>query len=141
MADYNRVKIGDVFLTDDGLITGMPCRCEVAGVDRLKLTKTGTVRLAADGTPYPYTMPNLGKGSPLQIRPFMITKAVFDDVVDEINDALDANATINITLEGDTGDFDLECYPTVPNGVEFPGTFSDERIDGVTFNFVIAEVN
>ena len=62
MADYNRVKIGPVYLTDDGTALGLPCRCEVQGADRLKLGKTGTVRLAADGTPYQYSMPNSGKG-------------------------------------------------------------------------------
>lgn len=141
MARYNLVKIGSIYLTDNGLVTGKPCKLEVPGLSRLKLTITGTTRYAADGTPYQYSMPNAGKGVQIQIRPFVIMKSVFDDVIEAMSDALEANSTINITVEGDTGDFDLDCIPLLPNGVEFPGAFTNERITGVSFNFVVSEVN
>jgi hypothetical protein len=139
MADYNRVKIGAIYLTDDGLGTGVPCRVEVAGLSRLKLSKTGVVRTAADGTPYPYTLDNAGQGAPIQIRSLVTMKNVFDDVVAEIEAA--AGAPLNITVDGDTGSFDLDCYPAHPNAIEFPGGFSEGRIEGVTFNFVVKEIN
>lgn len=141
MARYNRIKIGTLFLTDDGLVTGKPCKVEVLGLSRLKLSKTGTTRLSADGTPYQYAMPNEGKGVQIQIRPTTIVKSVFDDVIDEMTASLDTNSTINITIQGDTGDLDLETTPLLPNGVDFPGSFSGGRITGVSFNFVITEVN
>lgn len=142
MADYNRVKIGTVYLTDDGTDTGMPCRVEVAGLDRLKAVKTGAMAVSADGTPYAFVTDNQGKGATLSIKPFAVRKAVFDDVVDVVNAALTAGTVVNVTFtDGDVGDFDVDCLPVLPNPVTFPGTFSSGIIDGVEIRFAVTEVN
>ena len=142
MADYNTVKIGTVYLTDDGLVTGMACRCEVSGLQALKPTKTGAMQIAADGTPYGFYTDNLGKGAELRVKPYSITKAVFDSVVTAINAALTAGSTINVVFtNGDTGNFDVDCLPMLPVPVSFPGSFASGRIDGVEFVFLVSEVN
>jgi|GEM_PF-3443156 len=139
--DYPRVKIGSVYLTEDGLEDGMPCRCEVTGLERLKPSKTGSVVIAADGTPHSFLRSNTGKGAPISIRPYAVRKSVFDGVINAINEKLNTDEAVNITIEGDTGDFDLECVAALPQAVEFPGTFSDGIIDGVQFNFIVAGMN
>lgn len=141
MADYNLVKIGTVYLTDDGTSGGNPCRTEVTGLQALKASKTGAVQAAADGTPYAFLTDNTGKGVVIGIKPFTLTKTVFDSVVTAINAALATPAAINITVSGDTGNFDLDCLPVLPLPVTFPGTFASSRIDGVEFNFIISDVN
>lgn len=139
--DYNLVKVGDNWLTDTGEETGMPCRTEVSGLDALRFSFTGSNTLAADGTPYSFIVENSGKGLLIEIRPFAITKEVLDDIVEDIEDAVAGNTPLVIVIGGDTGDFDLSCIPALPKPVEFPGTFSEGRIDGVVFRFLIIAVN
>lgn len=141
MADYNLVKIGDVCLTNDGLETGMPCRTEVRGTAALKHVKTGIIRRAADGTPYRYSMPNEGKGLTVVIILPVTEDTVMDSVVAENNDAMNAQTTVRVVIQGDTGDFDLQCEVDMPNGIDFPGTFSNGRVDGVGFTYVISSIN
>ena len=142
MADYNTVKIGTVHLTDTGLVGGVACRAEVSGLHLLKGSKTGAVQISADGTPYAFYTDNLGKGVSIVIKPYSITKAVFDSVVSAINTALTSGVAINVVFtNGDTGNFDLDCLPALPEPVSFPGTFASGRIDGVEFRFIVAEVN
>lgn len=141
MSDYNKVKIESTWLTRDGTEDELPCLVTVTGLDRLKLSKTGAVQLAADGTPRPFVTPNLGKGVTIVITIFTIAKDIFDDIIADINTALNASDTVNITLEGDTGDFDLDCFPLLPTGIEFPGDFSDDRVHDVKLSFVVSEVN
>jgi len=141
MADYNFVKLGSVYLTDSGLIGGTPCRTEVSGLDALQFTQTGTNTIAADGTVHQFKIDNLGKGLLLEIRPFAIMKDVFDDINTVIQDALTNDTIINITISGDTGDFDFDCIPFLPKPVEFPGDFFSEQINGVIYRFLIDTVN
>lgn len=141
MARYNLVKIGDIFLTTDGLQTGRPCKVDVTGLARLRQERTGTIRLSTDGTPYLYTMLYLGKGLPLQLRTVAMQKSVLDNIIEEHNDALNANATLNLVITGTTGDFNLQVWPSLPDGVDYPGTFSGDRVYGVVFNYVIDSIN
>lgn len=141
MADYNLVSIESIYLTDTGLVGGTPCRTEVSGIDSLRFSFTGSNTVAADGTVHQFIVDNLGKGLLLEIRPFAILKDTLDDIIDAIQDAQDADATINITIEGDTGDFDLECIPALPKCVEFPGDFFSEQINGVILRFIISSIN
>jgi hypothetical protein len=139
--DYNLVKVDTIYLTDSGLVGGVPCRTEVAGLDALKFTQTGSNTNAADGTVFQFKVDNLGKGLLLEIRPFAIMKSVFDSINAVIQDSLDNDTIINITISGDTGDFDLDVLPSLPKPIEFPGTFFSEQIDGVVYRFLIDTVN
>jgi len=139
--DYNLVTIESIVLSSDGTGGGLPCRTEVSGLDALIFDKTGTVTNAADGTVHTFKLDNLGKGLLLEIRPFAIMKSVFDSINTEIQDALDNDTTLDITIVGDTGSFDFDCVPSLPRPVEFPGTFFSEQIDGVVYRFIIDTVN
>lgn len=142
MAEYNTVKISSVYLTDDGLITGRPCRIDVTGLDALSLTSTGAIAIAADGSPYAFVVSNTeGQGVPIRIAPFVLTPSVLNSLKTAINAAVDANLTINITISGDTGAFDLQCLPAFPKPVEFSGKFFNGRIYETAFNFVVVSVN
>lgn len=139
--DYNLVTIGSIVLSDDGTGGGLPCRTEVLGLDALKFTQTGSNTNAADGTVYQFKVDNLGKGLLIEIRPFAIMKDVFDDINDVIQDSLDNDTIINITISGDTGDFDLDVLPSMPKPVEFSGDFFSEQINNVVYRFLIDTVN
>lgn len=142
MANYNRVQIGAVFLTNDGLVTGIPCRAQVSGIDGLQLTKTGLTTKSADGTPYNFVIDNTGQGVDIEIRPFIVSEAVLADIKAELETALSGSTTVNIVVsEGPFGDFDLECLPLFPRPVEFSGEFSADRISDVILRFTVVSIN
>lgn len=142
MADYNLVQIGDIFLTDDGLETGVPCRTQIAGLDSMQLSHTGQINKAADGTPYAFLVENGLQGVDIEIRPFVMTDDVFDDIKDVISTALAGSTTVNVKIsEGPFGNFDLNCLPLFPRPIEFPGEFINGRISDVVFRFTVASVN
>lgn len=141
MARFNTIKIGSVWLTDDGLSGGKPCKTEVSGVDRLRPTRTGFTRTALSGQPYNFVMPNEGKGVVLVIRPYVLTESVFNQLQNGLDGSTQSGVAINVTLNGDTGDFDLECAPLLPQQMEFSGKFSNGRIFDVTINLVVVSIN
>lgn len=141
MSDYNLIQIGDTYLTDSGEVDGMPCRVDVSGLDALQFDFTGAQVLSANGNPYSFIVENSGAGLPIEIRPFAVMKDVFDDIRAEIQAAVDGDTAIVIKISGATGTFDLDCIPALPKPIEFPGTFSDERIDNVVFRFLVTAVN
>lgn len=141
MADFNLIKIGDTYLTDDGLITGDPCMTEVQGLGQLLSNKIGAVQFTANNVPKIFSAPSVGQGSIILITAFVIDSTTHEAIMDEIN-ALDLEGgdTITIEIEGLTGNFEFTAVPALPQLVEFPGTFSDTWIDQMTYRFVVKEL-
>lgn len=140
MADYNRVKIGSVYLTDTGLVDGLPCRVEVQGLQFLQTAKKGAIVKSANGTPYKFLIDNTGEGVELRFQIMVINTTTLDALKTVIDTAEAGALTVNTTIEGDLGDFDLECIPgQVP--LEPSGRFSDGRIFDVAVNLVISSMN
>jgi hypothetical protein len=141
MADYNKVQIGNVFLTDDGLVTGTPCRAQVAGLDGLQLSHAGDTVKAADGSPYNFVVAADGSGSDIEIRPFVVTADVLADLRAAIDDAIASIDTVNVKItDGPFGDFELECLPLFPRPIEFSGEFSTDRISDLVLRFTVQSV-
>ena len=141
MAKYNRVKIGDVHLTHDRLVGGVRCKLEVDGLAALRPGWTGYVRKPMSGKPRRFRIANTGEGLDVIVRPTVIDKATLDDLL-AIFDASNAAAdTFNVTVEGDTGDFDLECVQLLPQQIFFPDRFRHERIYGVQIHMTVDAVN
>lgn len=142
MADYNKVQIENIFLTDTGLVGGLPCRAQVSGLDRLQISYAGNTVKAADNTPYNFAIEHLGKGIDIEIRPFVVTETVLNDVNAVIDAAILGGTTITLGItEGPFGDFSLECLPLFPRPVEFSGEFSDDRISDAVFRFTAVSIN
>lgn len=138
---YNLVKIGDIYLTDTGLVDGKPCKVEVSGVDQLKGAFSGVTVRSASNAPYTFIMNNTLKGSLLVLSPFVIMDTVLDDLEDAFDVATLAGDTLPLILEGDTGTFNLEVTGYYADGVkpiQFTGEFNRGRIYGVKINLVVA---
>ena len=135
MSKFYKVKIGAVYLTDNGLQTGLPCKLAVAGADALLSPFTGSVTPAVDGTPIMQIFETNLKGKVLEIRVFSLTTAVWNSLLALINTALAANTTINLTATGDIGNFDVQVLPLVPKPFE-ASEFSNSRIKNSTFRFI-----
>lgn len=143
MAEYNLVNFNDtLYLTDDGLVTGRPCRVEVSGLDALALPYAGNVTSAADGTPYAFVIAHHGQGAVLKLSPAVITTSVLASIKSVFQTAIAAEETINLKLTGgDLGNFDLECLPLFPRPIEFSGKFLEGNIYDVVLGLVVRSQN
>ena len=136
MADYNRVKIGTIYLTRDGLVTGTPCKVDIPDLARFDLDEKGTVVPIIEGPPQIQLNSLLGEN--IQMTVYWLLKDEFDDIKDLIKDSRDNNTLINITIDGALGTFDFDC---VLVSLGQPGEFNGERIPSITFVWSIANIN
>lgn len=141
MADYPLISINSFYLTDTGLVGGMPCRVSVPTLDLLQFDFTGQTVQAADGTPHQFILDFVKVGALLDINAFVLLQDVYEDIRDSIATAVDGDTTSNVTIVSPFGDFDLEVMPVLPRPIEAPATFIDDRLDNVTFHFIIDSVN
>lgn len=139
MAEYNRVKIEDLYLTSDGTEIGRACKVDIPSLAAKRPMFRRTVVLPIEGPPKVQLFENL-IGEQLSLTIFVIHKEEFDNLV-EIIDAADlSDGIINIQLSGgDYGDFDLDCV--LENFDQPSGEFFDGRIPGLVMTFRIASVN
>ena len=133
---FNLISIGAIYLTKTGLSSGVPCKTQVSGLDALKLSVTGRVFVAIDGTLYTQTAS--GFGFPVGISSEAMQQSVFDQIVTAINTAAINGTSITVKVLGDTGDFYLLTVPALPEAVKFSGDFQNESIKDVTFNFIVS---
>lgn len=142
MARFNTVQIETLYLTDTGLVGGIACKVDVSGLDGLVLGYSGNVALAADGTPYAFVQSNAeAQGSPLAIRIETLTTAVFSSLKTLLNSAIAGGTALTVVINGDTGNFSLECLPLFPRPIAFPGKFRNGRIFDLTLNLIVQSVN
>lgn len=137
MPDYYRVRVGTHYLTQDGLVTGTPCRVQVENIEVLNQTKTGAVIKAADLTPYAFVTDWDGKGSEIVVRPTLLESTVYQDIVDDINTLDPVTETLELSVEGEPGDHDLLVIPRYPDWLIPPTSFVDTRIVEAGFAFVV----
>lgn len=137
MARYNLISIAGLYLTTDATSTGDLCRTEVTGLDAASFNSQGQTILAIDGTAYNQIVITNKKGLPLRIEAEQMSKELFDDLIAAIDEAMTDETTVAVSITGDTGTFSFTCLPRLPDPVEFPGSFIEERIRSVAFNFVI----
>jgi hypothetical protein len=141
MSDYHLVKIGTVYLTNDGLETGRHCRTTITGLDALIIGYTGVIHRAIDNTPYAQVTNNIGVGQDIQILIYRLTAAVYASLQTVINGAFSAAETINVVIDGDGGTFDLECMPGLPKPLTWAGDMGLGRLHEVGVNLTVAEIN
>lgn len=131
MGRYNLVQIGTVYLTDTGLVGGTPCRVRVGGLPLLSLSHTGVTRPQASGRPI--TQLATIKGLPVSVTVEWQAKAVHEAILAEFQDSIDGNTDFDLVITGDTGDFNLTAIPEFPRYTDFPGDFSNEIIQQVSY--------
>jgi hypothetical protein len=138
MARFYRVQIGPVYLTDTGLIGGIPCKLKIPGIEALRVTYAGETAPSAGGTPHTVAFSVGTKGRPLSIEIESLPKAVFDSIVTLINNALANNTTITLIGTGDYGDFNLAAVPRLPSPITGSSEFINGRLKKVSFHFTTA---
>lgn len=136
MADYNRVQIETLYLTDDGTVSGTPCLVTVSGLASLRPAKRQTV-IQCIGVPQVQLFDNL-IGESFTMNVFLLGTTQYESLITAIDAAHTAGDTMNVVIEGELGDFDLEC---VLESISQPGEFSTGRIPSVEMVFRIAGVN
>lgn len=138
MAEYNLIAIETLYLTDDGTVTGTPCRTEVKGLAELGTAMRRTL-IQCIGPPQVQLFDNL-IGEPIQITVFVLQKTEYDSLITMIDAADSGSSTLTVSFSGgDLGDFDLECV--LEKNLTNPGEFTDGRIPAVEINLRVVSVN
>jgi hypothetical protein len=136
MARFFSIQIGSLYLTSTGASSGTPCKVRVLGQTANRLPSSGNLKIAADGAPVLETI-NLGeKSRRVEIQIEYITKTVLDSLVASVETAVNSNSTIRVQGTGDTGNFDYDCLPFLPDWITDSGEFSSSIVKGVTVRFI-----
>jgi hypothetical protein len=142
VARFNTVQIETLYLTETGLSGGIPCKVEVSGLEALMLAYSGSVAIAADGTPYSFVQSNAeAQGSPIAILIEHLTTGVLSSLKTLFNAAIGGGTTLTVVINGDLGNFSLECQPLFPKPIDPSGKFRNGRIFGLTLNLIVQSVN
>lgn len=133
----NLIKIGSKYLTSDGTNTGLRCLTEIDGLHLLLFDNIGPIRKSVSGKPRKFHLENLGHGIDLIIR----TPRMDTDRRDEIVGELDvASGTVNMTISGPSGTFDLDILPGDPS-LTHSGKTRTDRIYDVVINVTVDSIN
>lgn len=128
MAREYLILIESIYLTRDGQVGGIRCKNTVEGLPARKLTKTVKIDKDADGNAYAITRPL--PSVPITIRTEGMLLAVFDDLVDVFQTALNDETLLSVAITGDTGAF---AFDALPKSIGF-GKFSNGRIYGIVID-------
>lgn len=140
MGDYNLVQLGTIYFTDNGLVGGLPCRIDTQGVDDLALLFTGSVVKSGNGTPYVFILENTS-GVDLQLKPFVISVDVFNDIKDLIDTVTDDADTLDLIITGDVvGTLTMTCIPTFPKALPFPGMQENGTFQNASINLTMVSI-
>lgn len=137
MADFNKVKIGTLWLTDDGTETGASCLVNIPELSRLRPAKRRTVIPVIEGSPVTQLMSQLGEVLTMSI--FLLHTDEWDDLIEIIDTADSGGSDVNIIIEGELGNFDLDCV--LAENPAQSGEFASGRIPEVTIQWRISDVN
>jgi hypothetical protein len=104
---------------------------------------TGNTVIALSGMPYNQIFQNTLKGLFFTIKVFQTLDTRLDSLFTLLGTMLSGSTTVQVDIEGDTGDFSVNCLPayrgdTPPIG--FTGAFQSNQIKDITINFVIESV-
>lgn len=137
---FHTIKVGSIYLTDDGLVTGTPKITTVRGLDVLADAVVVQQIIAADGTPHQQTSQPV-KGVPLVIEcGDWMERDMYFDLKSIRLAAVTGSTTVTIQLLDNghgTGDWNLTAYF---NSIRFPGEFQSGRVKDVTLNFTVSSV-
>lgn len=142
MARFYKVKIGSIFLTDNGLTGGRPCKTEVTNAPALIAPNIGNVSIAANGVGFrEIPLSPTGAGRPFTITIPFVTSAVFGSLKTALDAAAAAGSILNITGDGLPGNFDVDA-DVFDNPVYLSwGSFSGDYVKNVVMSFLTRTIN
>lgn len=136
---FYRVKLGSVYWTNDGTVTGRPLKVSIEGIAGLLTNYNGAVYIAMDGTPHLVETVTSGRGRELQITAAFIPTALLNSLVAQITTSLSTRTAMTLELtNGALGDFTIDVLPGLPEPISGGTQFSNGIARDVTFRFVRA---
>ncbi len=134
---YNKIKIGNNWLSDDGTAATDEAATQIVNLHRFKGKKTGRTFLALDGTAT--TQLKSWRGEIIEIQSEKLRVDIYNRVVYLINDYLDTGDRLDLLVEGSDRDYEFVVEPFLPN----PHTEADETygdLENVVFKFIVYEL-
>ncbi|MBA3716264.1 MAG: hypothetical protein H0W76_28055 [Pyrinomonadaceae bacterium] len=127
------VKVGTVYLTHDGTISGVPCKVHVPGEARFASVYAANTVLAADATPHVQTIDRSVRGVEFDLNILFCPETLLALLIAQLNAAYAALSTVRVIVNSLT-DFDVQAFPLPQDGALY--TFG-ERSGGITKNVVM----
>ena len=142
MARSYRIKIGSIYLTIDGLVTGRPCKVAIENVDALLTPDKGNVSVGSDGSPFreiPLTPTGAGRDFAFVFA--SMKSAVYNSLKSALDTAAGSGADFNVTGTGTPGDFDVDAI--VFDNPEYisNGGFSGDWVQNVRVSLITTAIN
>ncbi len=134
MAKFYRLKIENIYLTDDGLETGLPCKLNTTNLEDILSTMTGAVIPSADGTAVLQIVP-FTKGKAFEIQIDVLTKSVWEQLRDLMTGSLETDSDFEVSGTGDIGNFTARAKPN-PQKPFFAARFKNGRIYNCVIRFM-----
>ena len=130
------VQINSVYLSKDGLITGIPCKTEIGGLDQLATTESVQVIKALSGKPYlQVTETQLGK--PISIGFTQMEEAVYDSIVAIIQAYITSSTAITLSISNTPyGSFTSMDVVPDENPVRHQHEFQNTSLKNGSFHFL-----
>lgn len=135
MARFFRVQIETIYLTSDGLVSGIPAKLQIPNADDILTSMTGAAFPTIGGGAVLQLVPwTSGKQFEIQIETYLY-EAVWTDLIGLINDAMENDTALTVIATGDTGDFTTEAKPFPVKPFSSAG-FENTRIYKPNFKFI-----
>src|SRR5690606_4165495 len=100
--EYNSVKIGDTWLTDDGLETGTPWKVDIPNLPKLRMQRrTG---IACLGAPQVQLFDLAGETFQMTIT--LLRETPYEAIISALTALDTSGSTARILISGTAGDFD-----------------------------------
>jgi hypothetical protein len=135
VARYSLIKVGDIFFTNDGTETGIPCRISVKGLDDSALNVGFQNITSANGTVWTQVV-DVGQKSIIYSFTFdFINVVVHNQIIDLMNTLLSDQELAVLQITGSTGDRTHNVKPS-QSPVQGLATFSGDILKNVTYSFI-----
>ncbi len=115
MADENKIKLGTIWLTEDGTAVGEGCRSTIQGLHYLKMKWWGNATRNARGNPEQNLTPVAGVNLIIQVPALPFTK--LDDIITLFDNTLDSENDFELIIDGTAGNYGLRAEPDPDSSV------------------------
>lgn len=132
---YASGRVNSVYLTDDGLVTGVGCKVTVEGETGFATQYAASSQTAVDGTVYTQVIELGSAADEASSREFTLVldwmpEALATALIGALNTALAANTKVRVVIDSYV-DFDVDAMPVFQEGQLF--TY-EKRSGGVLQN-------
>lgn len=145
MIPYRLVKIGNFYLTANGLVGGDRYILAVEGLDELEAANRGAIDRAANGFPYKFLIENDGAGVEIRLVMNGLREADLTTIRGIINTAENAGNSVVVEItDGPTPDISLNCLfgtESDPKPIAYSANILNGQLRDVTISFTVQAIN